>query len=68
MGVVPLFAMRSAWILRARSKGGLVHSVHYGTQEEVDRHAQAARARNDGIEEHRALVTDTDDEAERPSS
>jgi hypothetical protein len=57
--------MRNAWILRARSKGGLVHSVHYGTQQDIDWQARAATMRGDEIEEHRALGTgDTRDEAD----
>ena len=60
--------MRSAWILRTRSKGGLVHSVHYGSQEFIDWHAHAAQARNDDIEEHRALTSEEPDEANGAAS
>jgi len=39
-----------------------------GTQEEIDRHALAARRRDDEIEEHRALTTVATDEADQSPS
>jgi len=44
------------WVIRARSRTGLAGSVHYGTQADIDWHAQAARNRGDEIEEHRLIA------------